>query len=530
VAYTGKLTATDPDGTTALTYHIASATSGAEIAVNPATGAFTATPAPNFNGHFHAVYIVSDGQATSAVVPIDIDFAAVNDPPVLHAIAAQDDSADSYPTIVPYEYDDVDGDVNSSSATSSDTSIADVEVDRTTHAMLIRPHNAGATTIAMTVGDATYHSTVSFPLTVMERTTTRTLSPGKVSASVATAAATAPAPASPRLVITNITPGPIHFWLDVNSALEPGGPDDVIANAALRPDAFPGEPLAYKLAREVAERMGRGHTLTAGTWVHEPMTALNSIGFGYCDDVASAFAQLAQHAGYAARVWALGGHVVPEVNVNGSWVMLDPDLGAYYSDAAGVDVGVAELEANPDLITEPTSLRYLIQKADTDPDSPELGDIYGTTDDNLVWSYYTDPLQPTDFSFNLPPGASVELRRVDTPDRVDFMGAHIPTTSLISVRLPAGFTGALPSALVLAGISGDAQLQIGNSTFATGSSQLATLLSSFETPRNNVSILSSTTDLQLDFYINPAATDFSAGSRVFLRGTLIGGLSTELLL
>jgi hypothetical protein len=381
----------------------------------------------------------------------------------------------------------------------------------------------------VSVGDQKYTSSTSFPFTVGERSTIRVLSAIGAQATTGTSTTVDSSSVTPRLVLTNVTSQTIHFLLNVNDSLEPGGWDDVIERAEALPDAFAGEPLAYKLAREVAKRTGRGYTLTESTWIHEPLTLINSIGFGYCDDVASAFAQLAQHAGYQARVWTLGGHVVPEVMLDGQWAMLDPDLGVYYVDSTGRTAGVEDLESDSSLITNPTALRYLVHKADTDPASEELASIYASADDNSVWNYYTDPLEPTDFSFDLPASASIELHSIDTPNRRDYMGVVIPTTSLMTLHLPAGFQGALPAALVLAGVSGDAVLEVSGTEYTTTAPEFQQLLSNFESPRNRVAVVSTATDLQLDFYINPQATDFSNGASAFLRGVLIGGLQTKLL-
>lgn len=53
--------------------------------------------------------------------------------------------------------------------------------------------------------------------------------------------------------------------------------------------------------------------LTSEIWLHNPFVFLNSIGSGFCDDVSSVFLQIMGFKNYPARVWALNGHVVPEV-------------------------------------------------------------------------------------------------------------------------------------------------------------------------------------------------------------------------
>ncbi len=525
---TVQLRANDPNGDLLQSYSIVTSDPNAVIVLDSATGALSVTPAANFNGHIHATYTVSDRSSTSAPATIDIDVSPVNDPPAIAEIGPQNDSADTYPTSVSVDPGDVDGDVTQWAAESSDPSIAEVSVDATTHTLLVVPHQSGSTTITVTVGDGQYVSTKNFAFAIGPRTTIRSLATLSAALQSAAAAET-PVATKPRLLVSNTTPHLIRFDLDVNETLEPGSADDFIARAAASVDAFPGEPLPYKIAREVARVMGRGYTLTERTWIHEPMTVMNSIGFGYCDDVASAFTYLVRRAGFDARVWTLGGHVVPEVVIDGQWAMLDPDLGVYYADGSGSRaLGVSELEANPGAITDTASLRYLVHKSDVEPSSPALAEIFASTSNNLAWDYYDAPVTPRSLTFDLPAGASLDLRKDDVVGWLDATGAAIPTRSTATLHLPAGYTGSLPSALVLADAHGDGSLQIGASVLAIGSAELLALLSSFEQPRNGVIITTSNSALDLVFYINPAATDYSAGARVQLRGTLIGGLATEL--
>lgn len=67
---------------------------------------------------------------------------------------------------------------------------------------------------------------------------------------------------------------------------------------------------------------------------------LNSMGFGYCDDVANVLSSLCAAAGYQTRVWELNGHVVCEVYNNGRWELYDADLRTLYVDHVGNLVGV----------------------------------------------------------------------------------------------------------------------------------------------------------------------------------------------
>src|SRR5207244_9344806 len=81
---TGTLVANDVDNTN-LTYTIVTppnAAQGTVTITNPATGAYSFTPAPNFNGPASFTFKASDGALNSNVAAISITVTAVNDAPV----------------------------------------------------------------------------------------------------------------------------------------------------------------------------------------------------------------------------------------------------------------------------------------------------------------------------------------------------------------------------------------------------------------------------------------------------------------
>ncbi len=83
-AFTGQLTATDPDGDT-LTFTLATSPAGGSVTISPA-GAFTYTPAANANGNDSFSFAVSDGTA-SATATVSVTINPVNDPPTAHGTA-----------------------------------------------------------------------------------------------------------------------------------------------------------------------------------------------------------------------------------------------------------------------------------------------------------------------------------------------------------------------------------------------------------------------------------------------------------
>ena len=81
-AVTGQMTATDADGD-ALTFSIVTNGGlGSAVVTNPATGAFTYTPAPNAFGTDTFTFTASDGNTISGVAEVTVTIAPVNDAPV----------------------------------------------------------------------------------------------------------------------------------------------------------------------------------------------------------------------------------------------------------------------------------------------------------------------------------------------------------------------------------------------------------------------------------------------------------------
>ena len=80
-ALAASLTATDEEGDP-LTYTVVSQPAHGTLDLDPATGAFTYTPAADFNGSDSFVFTVSDGWAESPPATAQITVTPVNDPPL----------------------------------------------------------------------------------------------------------------------------------------------------------------------------------------------------------------------------------------------------------------------------------------------------------------------------------------------------------------------------------------------------------------------------------------------------------------
>ena len=129
---------------------------------------------------------------------------------------------------------------------------------------------------------------------------------------------------------------------------------------------------------------------SGATWQHDPSLYVNSLGFGYCDDVASAFATLMTSYGLDARVWAINGHVVSEVYNDGRWQIYDVDLQALYIDTEGNIAGYDYIVGSSDDFA--ANLQNSIYASDVDADffayHEFVIDLYQTTENNSDASYY----------------------------------------------------------------------------------------------------------------------------------------------
>ncbi len=79
------------------------------------------------------------------------------------------------------------------------------------------------------------------------------------------------------------------------------------------------------------------------SWAQDDELILWSFGGGFCSKRATLLARLWQEMGYEARVWGLEGHVVPEVQLSGKWIMLDPTSNIYLNDKVNGILSVKEI-------------------------------------------------------------------------------------------------------------------------------------------------------------------------------------------
>ena len=174
----------------------------------------------------------------------------------------------------------------------------------------------------------------------------------------------------------------VETWLDDRAALEsgylPAGllPEDARpwdARAASRYDRWRGRLLFHRIAREAAagtatdrDRIDR---LLAWTYLHvrpaswsapsrvhfdDPYRTVKR-GFGFCDQSAHVFAELARASGFEARIYFLVGadgdspHTVAQVLLNGKWILVDTLVGRLL-EAHGTPLTIDALRQSPELL------------------------------------------------------------------------------------------------------------------------------------------------------------------------------------
>jgi len=271
----------------------------------------------------------------------------------------------------------------------------------------------------------------------------------------------------------------------------------------------PARRFALALWRHVMRNRTHFDPLTAWNWVHSPVLFMNSLGFGYCDDVASVFSKVARQAGYSARVWSLSGHVVPEMQVDGRWEMYDPDLGVFYLDAAGRVCGVEELAAQPRWITEPqlASLPPWAHGLDAGvaPDdvrySALVADIFSSVADNSVSPGYDEIAYapPSGRPLLVPAAATATIGLLSSATVITYYGRTLPRQGCLRIDLPPGPGRLLDLPLIPLRIEGTGSVQVDGATYLAGSEDLQQRLTAFEQPVNTIELPDGTSPASVEY-------------------------------
>jgi len=517
-AVSAFLQGSDLDGDP-ISFRMVQLPSSAHLALDAQTGQFRLVPEADFNGLVEFTFATHDGkrQSTPARVTVRVD--PVDDAPRLAVIPDQRNSPDQFRQAIAFSANEVDGDHLRIEASLTHPDIAELELDAAAQILYVTPLLEGATSIVVVASDGTTDVQRSFQFEV-----------GNVQRRVRLA----PASLAPEAVrITNPLAKTISFTLNVNGRLHPGTAVEIAErmldmNAEGVASTVSADALPRQLWAGVASAALRGQTYSDLPWVHDPVILLNSLGVGYCDDFASAYYGLATLLGLEARVWSLGGHVVPEVYSDGGWRVYDPDLGVYYETTEGAVAGVEQLAADSSLITAAATTTELKSATAIAAHSQELADVYATTNDNEVWEYYMEmPNERRQFSFELPSGASLEFPGRYTSAPLDLFGLPMQHYANLKLTLPGSWAGTVRLPLVLVAAGGSGTVLVGNDAFGLGSPELQHRLADRSEFIDEVTIAPGGAGAELVYLLTPATVVEGGAFDLEMRGTFAAGLEVS---
>ena len=318
-------------------------------------------------------------------------------------------------------------------------------------------------------------------------------------------------PAQAELQIENSSSDTVSFRLQVNGQLWVNR-QHLAETIRHLPADYPGESLYRKAYRFVAEHVRADYMLsiTETNWHREPTLFLNSIGFGFCGDVATALALVWGELGYETRVWRLSGHTVPEVFADGKWQMFDAHLRIYYHTRDGRVASVSELARDSLLILAPIRPIQSPDGRSFNVYSQRMASIYRTTDDN----YLCDECFPrgetaaSDLVFSLPPGAALAIggRYSDRVLKIYDGRQTAWKYGQLKLTIPAGWSGRVDLPLVLIDVRGSSPdaIAAGGQILPVGSEQLfQQLQQSLRDGPTPLAISNNQQVMELVFLLNP---------------------------
>lgn len=252
------------------------------------------------------------------------------------------------------------------------------------------------------------------------------------------------------------------FYLKLNNGFL--SQEEIIEYVKSMPNQIENESLARKAWRFVMDKIYYLPSFEESNKFHHPLTLINSLGYGQCDDLSAALAIIWKDLGYNSRVWELGGHIVPEVYENGKWKMYDPSFQVYYLTRDSLVASVEELESNTDLILSPVEKldlfklnKFTVNTVDTSKlkelynsynYSPRMKEYYETEEDNVLNEWFEKTYSQDSVKICLPKGAlmrfpvCIEHKFFDEQDwfgndftRSCFLAYSVPNNN-IEIELP----------------------------------------------------------------------------------------------
>lgn len=476
------------------------------VAVDQRNAAFVYEATPDFWGTDSFTYAaIREGQM-SKPAPVVVDLDGVNDPPKIQAIPKLQNSASEFLAHYPLHLRDPDGDALYVTTVIQDPSVAAVAFDEASQSLVVEPRQPGETWVSIQVTDGKL--TTKADTTVSVGDVTRDTHLSKLGGSDA-------------IVLLNRADRPVSFHLRHNKFRPFASDADVVQYVRQMPRAYPGEPFERVLWRFVRDNTLHGPPRSPDTWQNDPWVTINSMGGGLCSNVAGTYVRLARAAGYEARVWGLTGHVVPEIKIGDRWEVFDPDLAVYYYTRDGQIAGVADIVADPSLVTNPSN-PVLDTVTASLPYSEFVASIYASAEDNYIGEMEFVPEMPPDRDEpKLPPGASFTYPGNWTGPASNFEAETADASTPYvqgSLEVPAGWTGSLPIPWLIADIRGQGTVRLNNHLYHVGSDELRSALRQDQRNFTSVQILDSATPLQVIMFLNAIRYAVSDENDVSLTG------------
>jgi len=484
------------------------------LTVVKSTGAFIYNPDPDYFGQdSFQVKINSAGRSLPEQRLVNIEVQPVPDAPRIEAVPDLENSPTERVTKWPLKVTDPDGgDIAITiTITSQDPAIATARRNTETGEIELEPLALGVTTVSIQASDGLLQAVDSFEFRV-----------GRV---VRTEQIAIPDPSRHAITVTNNFTDPIDLGLSWNGRTIYESRADMVADATTSV-AGDASSRALALWRFVRENSYHALPLASNQWAHDPLLLLNSIGWGLCDDVASALAHLARTAGFEARVWALNRHVVPEIKINNKWQVLDPDLDVYYRNLNGEIASVEELQANPDLIVNPISPLYL--PANTYYGyQPFIAEIYASTEDNMVWPWYDEASPAVSGTFTLPPAAKIKFPALWTDVIKDSTNSRPIVYATAKLVLPVGYAGTIRLPLVARAIDGKGRVRVLGRDYEVGSAALDEVMARYWQFIPSVDVLATEEPIGIVMLVNPIGAALKNDNEVRLRSFHAWALQVE---
>jgi hypothetical protein len=288
---------------------------------------------------------------------------------------------------------------------------------------------------------------------------------------------------------------------------------------------LPGESELKKAWYFVKATLSYNIPLTDAAWIHQPSFIFNSLGFGQCDDLASALAYIWREMGYEVRIWNLSGHVVPEVFADGKWQMYDPSYDVYYYNEQGQVAGFEELHQNPELVNGKygrleienfrnlAELNFLVLRY-----SDELKALYASGAE-LVTSWHL-PKLVTPPPFMIPAGGSISFP-VNSPSPViisNWKGMKQQLVHYMRITIPKGWSGNFFCPLIISTIYGSGTLKIDKQTISLQNFALQFDLHA-NSRVNSFSVKEALTDINVYALINPGLFNIPGHNVVTISGS-----------